>query len=495
MMKNFNILAKSIFGLALLVNASGVLSQTLQGNETHVTSSQDKQRVERFEKQVDHLRTLLKIPGMSAVIIKNQKVLSAKGFGFADLENRIPASPDTVFHLASLTKTFAATLLMQLVEQGKLDLDEPVSHYSTDFKDDSVKIKHLLTHTSDGTPGERYQYNGNRFDYLTAVIEKKMGKPFLDVVVETFFEPLRMSSSVPFHNIIDEADKRGASLGKEKLDRYRKNLARLSQPYTLYGDAEIIHAPYPPKDFIGAAAGLLSTVLDMAKYDAAIDRHLFLKKETQEKAWTPFVSNGGQRLPHGLGWFVTDYHGLKLIWHYGHWGTGFSAIYLKVPEKNVSLVMLANSEALADHQFQVGEDIPNNAFACNFLRLFLFEDVRARRLPDCERNSQTALTKWIENRRATARKSVGLDPKILEAYVGQYQYETPPTRILTVTREGDRLFVDIPMNYKSELFAESESKFFLKVRPFQVTFIKDERQVTHLEVVGWGQTLRAKRIK
>ncbi|HET8670964.1 MAG TPA: serine hydrolase domain-containing protein, partial [Candidatus Saccharimonadales bacterium] len=320
MIKNFTILASSLFALALLVNASGSLSQTRTGRETHDPSSRNKQRLERFERQVDDLRTLLKIPGMSAVIIKDQKVLWAKGFGFADVENRISATPNTLYHLASITKTFGATLIMQLVEQGKLNLDEPISRYSSDFKDDSVKIKHLLSHTSNGTPGERYQYDGNRFDYLTAVIEKKFGKPFVEVIVETFFDPLGMSSSVPFHNIVDEADKRGASLGKEKLDRYRKNLARLSQPYTLYGDSEIIHVYYPSKDFIGASAGLLSTVLDMAKYDAAIDRHVFLKKETQEKAWTAFTSNSGQRLPYGLGWFVTDYHGLKLIWHYGHWG-------------------------------------------------------------------------------------------------------------------------------------------------------------------------------
>jgi CubicO group peptidase (beta-lactamase class C family) len=510
-MINFTILAKSLFALALLVNPSGLQSQTPPVRNNHDTSSQDKKRLERFERQVDDLRNLLKIPGMSAVIIKDQKVLWAKGFGFADVENRISATPDTVYHLASITKTFAATLIMQLVEQGKLNLDEPMSRYSSDFKDDSVKIKHLLSHTSNGTPGERYQYDGNRFDYLTAVIEKNFGKPFLEVIVETIFDPLGMSSSVPFHNIVDDADKRGASLGKEKVDRYRKNLARLSQPYTLYGDRDIIHVWYPPKDFIGAAAGLLSTVRDMARYDAAIDRHVFLKKETQEKAWTAFTSNSGQRLPYGLGWFVTDYHGLKLMWHYGHWGTGFSSIYLKVPEKNVSLVMLANSEALADHQYQVGEDITNNVFACNFLRLFVFDDMQGSRLPDprwkqgtagyaydCERNSQTALAKWIEHRRKSALKSVKLDPKVLEAYVGQYQYEEPPNRIFTVSREGNRLFADMySRNHKSELFAESESKFFLKIAPRrQVIFIRDDRHVTHLELIaveGW--TMRAKRIK
>ena len=86
------------------------------------------------------------------------------------------------YSIASLTKTFAATLVMQFVEQGKLDLDEPMSHYSTDFKNDSVKVKHLLSHTSGGpTPGERYNYDGNQFDYLTTVIEKKTGKSFREV--------------------------------------------------------------------------------------------------------------------------------------------------------------------------------------------------------------------------------------------------------------------------------------------------------------------------
>ena len=256
------------------------------------TSSQDQQPLSRFEKQTDELRTRLKIPGMSAVIVKDQKVLWAKGFGFADFENRVPATPDTLYSIASLTKTFAATLVMQLVEQGKLDLDEPVSHYSTDFKNDSVKVKHLLSHTSGGpTPGDRYQYDGDQYNYLTAVIEKKTGKPFREVMVKTFLDPLQMASSVPGQSVVDEVDKWAPVLGSDNLKRYASDLSRLAQPYTLYGDSEIVHVPYPGKKFFGAAAGLDSTVLDLAKFDAAIDHHQFLKKETQEKAWTNFVSN------------------------------------------------------------------------------------------------------------------------------------------------------------------------------------------------------------
>ena len=490
MINNFKILARSIFALALLANASGSLAQTQPGRNTDEISTQDRKRLERFERQVDDLRMLLKIPGMSVAIIKDQKLLWAKGFGFADFEKRIPATPDTLFHLASITKTFAATLIMQLVEQGKLDLNEPMSHYSTDFKDDSVKIKHIISHTSAGTPGERFQYDGNRYDYLTAVIEKKTGKRFGELVVETFFDPLGMSSSVPYHHIVVDADKWTASLGKERLDRYKKNLETFAQPYAYYGNGEIIHTTYPSPDFIGAAAGLLSTVRDMAKYDIAIDQHAFIRKETQERAWTPFVSNGGKRLPYGLGWFVMDHHGTNLIWHTGDWGGGFSAFYLKVPEKNLSLIMLANSEALVEHQYSTGEvmvdDAVRNVFVCSFLGVW---DLAY----GCEKNARTAMAKFIEQRRASGKVAIHVDPKVLESYTGQYQFETLNNRIFTVTSEGDQLFVQ-ETGPRYQVFAESETKFFLKDRTWMLVFTKREGQA-ELSIVERQNSFPSKRIK
>jgi CubicO group peptidase (beta-lactamase class C family) len=486
MPRTFKFLGMSLLAAALLTDASA----SRAGDR-----SRDTARPERFEKKVDELRALLGIPGLSAVIVEDQGVLWAGGFGFADVEGRVPATPETVYHIASFTKTFAATLVMQLVEQGKLDLDEPASRYSGDFKDDSVRIKHLLSHTSGGaTPGESFEYDGARFEYLTSVIEKKTGKPFREVIVETILDPLAMSSSVPGADVVDEPDEWVVALGTEALARYRDNLSRQAKPYTLYGDGEIVPVAYPPKSF-DASAGLLSTVLDMARFDVAIDRHVLLKEATQQEAWTPFISTGGQRLPYGFGWFVEDHHGVTLIWHYGHWGTGFSGIYLKVPENDLSLVLLSNSEALADHQFLADEEpvawtITRNAFACSFLRLFVLDDGPG----GCERDSQAALTSWKEHRSADARVAVKVNAEVLEAYVGKYKFETFD-RILTVSSDGARLFVDVPRNYRTELFPESESKFFLKTDPMQFTFVKDGKRASRMVVIDQGETLRANRIE
>jgi CubicO group peptidase (beta-lactamase class C family) len=468
------VLARCVLAVALLLNARVSWSQT----------PPEKKQLKRFEKEAEVLRSRLKIPALSVAVLENQQVILMRGFGFADVEKRIPATADTVYSIASLTKTFAATLIMQLVEQGKLDLDEPVSHYSRDFKDDSVRIRHLLTHTSAGVPGERFEYDGNRFDYLTAVIEKKTGKPFLNVLVDTFFDPLAMSNSVPYHNVVVDADKWVGALGNEHLERYKKTLLRLAQPYSYYGAGETVHTTYPPRDYVGAAAGILSTVPDLARYDIAIDRHGFLRKETQERAWTPFTSNSGERLPYGLGWFVTDYHGQRLVWHYGQWGSGFSAVYLKVPQRNVSIILLANSEALADLDYV---EIANNPFVCSFLGLWGYAY-------DCAPKAESTLTRWIADRRAKGKVEVHVDPKILEKYAGQYQFEKLGNRIYTVWQENGRLFLKSGSGRKFQVFAESPTTFFLKDRQYVFVFTAVDGQPAQLKIVEGNDTYFSKRI-
>lgn len=105
-------------------------------------------RITRLDRQMEDLRQALKIPGISAAIVKDRKLQWAKGFGSADTENKIPAAPETNYRIASLTKTFASTLLMQLVEGGKLDLDEPMAKYSPGFQQRFGRgptVRHVFT--------------------------------------------------------------------------------------------------------------------------------------------------------------------------------------------------------------------------------------------------------------------------------------------------------------------------------------------------------------
>jgi len=428
----------------------------------------DADRVKSFERDVDQLRQTLHIPGMSAAIVKDQKVLRMRGFGYADLENRVPATPDTLYHVASVTKTFGSTLVLQLVEKGQVSLDEPIapytpSRYSGTITDRRVQIRHILSHTSAGTPGDQFAYNGNLYDAVTPVIEKKYGASFRDVITQRILDPLQMTESVPGHDVIDDP---------ELARRYAPSLARFAKPYAYYGKGEIVYAAYPGKD-IGAAAGLLSTVHDLAKYDIAIDRHVLLQPKTQELAWAPFVSNKGERLPYGLGWFTEVYRGEQLIWHTGNWGRGFSALYFKVPTRNVSMILLANSEALADG-FHVPGEGETNPFACAFLRHFVLtaDD-------PCKEASAAVMNKWLAARAVRYEPAITIDEATLASYVGEYGRDEKRTQ--KITREGTRLFIDIPKGDRSEMFASPKGDFFFKVTTdTRIQFIREGDTVTGL---------------
>ncbi|HKQ78182.1 MAG TPA: serine hydrolase [Blastocatellia bacterium] len=327
-----------------------------------------------------------------------------------------------------------------------------------------------------------------------------------------------MQGSVPGQDILDDRTRWSAFLDADHAKRYEAGLAKLARPYRLYGE-EIVQSSYPPRN-ISASAGLVSNALDLSKYDAAIDHHTFIKAETQERAWTPAVSNGGRTLPYGLGWFIQQYQGLRLVWHYGYWNQ-FSSLYLKVPEKKISFILLANSDGLSAPFRSLGEgNVAGSAFANSFLRIFLFEDALGRALHDPhwsqpndqfnkeveqfvkqagayryedEVVSHNFLSRWLDERRNSARKEIKLDPKIYDRFVGRY--EIGPGKSFNITKENDRLFINSVGVQNIEVFPESEDKFFNKVNEAQLRFVRDnEGRVTHAEIED-AQELRGQRIR
>jgi CubicO group peptidase (beta-lactamase class C family) len=506
--------------LLSLVNSN---CNTLSSAQKTAMSAQEG-RTARFERELEELRIKLRIPGMSAAIVKDQKILWTKGFGFADPENRVPATPETNYRIASLTKTFASTLLMQLVERGKLDLDEPMSKFSPEFQkrfnNNAIKVRHVLTHTSHDNPGENYRYDGNRFSYLTDVIEKASGSSFRELLIKEILDKIQMTTTVPGQDILDDRSKWSTFIDAEHIKRYEDGLAKLSKPYRLYG-TEIIQTIYPPRR-INTSAGLVSNVLDLAKYDIAVDHHTFIKAETQDRAWTPAVSTNGRTLPYGFGWFVQKYQDIDLIWHYGYWPDSFSSLSIKVPGRRITFILLANSDALSSSFRGLGNgNVMASSFAASFLRVFIFEQLLGRTLPDprwslsteqfkaeierlakqtdgyryeAEQASHNSLSRWLEDRKNSARKEVRVDPKIFDSYTGRYEIDSQEAVI--ISREGDKLFFQLPDQSRSELFPQSDTTFFLKTRDILITFVKDEKgQVTGMEAEVRGQRRRARKVR
>src|SRR5215211_1816765 len=119
----------------------------------------------------------------------------------------------------------------------------------------------------------------------------------------------------------------------------------------------------------------------MAKYDIAIDQNKFLRKETQQLAFTPARSTKGEELPYGLGWFTQDYKGTKLLWHYGYW-TGNSSFILKVPERNLTFIIMANSDNLSRPTNLGAGDALSSPVGMAFLRTFVFPEKFGEAVPE-----------------------------------------------------------------------------------------------------------------
>ena len=346
--------------------------------------------VQRFENELDNLRQQKGIPGMAVAVLEGDEIILAKGYGYADVENKIPVTENTPFHLASITKTFTSALIMQLVEAGEMDLDTPLAEIliETDFPfpdgsehgfadacdkllqmagDPSspysyvlqdyhcdlypITVRHHLTHTSEGVPGTNYHYSGALYSLLQYVIESVTGTDFSTRLAGKIIDPLGMTSTIP-------------SLNDAQQQSVRNMCAR---PYTVNGSGNPVQSVCGSCAEISASAGMASTVLDLAKYSIALDKDLIVSAESKGKMFTRYISNDGRSLPYGLGWFVQQSSAGKLVWHYGWQPDAYTSLILKVLDKNLTLILLANSDGLSA-SYNLGEgNVLNSPFAVSFL--------------------------------------------------------------------------------------------------------------------------------
>jgi CubicO group peptidase (beta-lactamase class C family) len=315
--------------------------------------------IAEFEGRVERLRASSHIPALTAVIVKGQKIVWAKGFGTADLATSRPAADTTIYHLASLTKPFAATVILQLVDEGKVSLDDPVSTYGINLASSgAIRVRHLLSHTSHGLPGTGFSYDGDRFGLLDSVIVRAAGKTFGAALQERIVSTIGLTRTAP-----NPQSPSFAVSGFAKAD-FERNMAR---GYTYSGGA---HVPTSYPAYFGTAAGLTASALDVATFSLAMDRDAFLRPETKALSYAPVITPTGDTLPYALGWFSTRYKGVRIIWHYGLWVAN-SSLIIKVPERQLTFVVLANTDGLsAPYRLGTGE-LETSPWAREFLDAFV----------------------------------------------------------------------------------------------------------------------------
>jgi CubicO group peptidase (beta-lactamase class C family) len=324
------------------------------------TAVKSKPNTEKVDAYVREKMAANHIPGLSLAVVQDGKIVYSKGFGIANLELSAPSTDKTVYSLASITKSFTAVATMMLVEEGRISLDDQISKHLSDLPAvwQPVTIRHLLSHTSgiksfssydkipcpvakheseygrtdvlkevaclplEFTPGERWAYGDTGYHLLGMLIEKISGKNYEQFLRERMFQPLGMLDTRP--NSYSE-------LVPTRADGYIRR------------DGKFRNAKLLPL-FEFANAGLVSTVLDMAKLDAALYTEKLLKKSTLEQMWTNAKLNNGQIVTaYGLGFGLTPFRGHRRVGHSGG-GMGFAAAFTRFVDDKVSVIILSNAD-------------------------------------------------------------------------------------------------------------------------------------------------------
>ena len=323
-----------------------------------------------LETYLESMRQQAGIPGMSAAVVFDESIVWERGFGYQNLASRIPATPDTPYLVGDMTGAVAAVLLLECVEQRRVGLDEPFERYGLTSPEPDATLRRLLSHEAPAGAKDPFEYNPDRFAQLTPLMEWCAPQPYRKSVSHRILNRLAMQDSVPGTDLQNpDLPLPDGLYDPDELDRYRRVLDRIAVPYKVSGRNRAERADLPIISMT-AAAGLVSTVRDLARLDAALDADVLLQQETLDVAWNPATSAGGTPLPMGLGWFVQSYRGERVVWHFGYVPGAYSSLMLKMPGRHLTFILLANSDGLSA-PFQLSQgDVTRSLFAALFLRLF-----------------------------------------------------------------------------------------------------------------------------
>lgn len=297
-------------------------------------------------------------PGAVVLVQREGKTLLRKAYGLADLATRQPLTPETPMRLGSVTKQFTAVAVLLLADEDKLALTDDITRFLPDYPTHGKKItvEHLLTHTSgipnftsrpdytvkqaqdftvDGMiarfrddplqfePGTRFSYSNSGYFLLGAIIEKVSGQPYAQFLAQRIFIPLGMRDTA-YEGFERSAARRAAGYSGKGGAFVPADALSMTQPY--------------------AAGALVSTVDDLARWNAAIGAGKLLKAATWRKAFTPYTLADGKRTGYAYGWGIGDWQGASVISH-GGGIDGFATYAARLPRQNVFVAVLENADS------------------------------------------------------------------------------------------------------------------------------------------------------
>lgn len=312
---------------------------------------QGDERFEGLVTGIESLRQRLGIPGCSLAVGYGDGSVEARGLGYADLEQARPATADTQYHIASLSKGFSALIALQLEAEGRLDL--AFSNLDrTHFPDPAVSIRRVLSHGAmRGDAG--FRYRSAHFMQLTPLLEAAGHKIWPAMLQERIFSPLGMRMTLPGREYFPTQDR----------------LIKLARPYRISGkEAKSIALPSPE---CNTSYGIISTVLDLISWSRALDSDRLLSFARTRELFRRSRNLRGTQNPYALGWFVSDVFGEEIHWHYGWRVPGYGAVIVRIPTKGLTFVILANSDRLvSDATLSYGNPL-RSIFILEFVRRYL----------------------------------------------------------------------------------------------------------------------------
>jgi CubicO group peptidase (beta-lactamase class C family) len=417
-------------------------------------------------------------PGAAVLVAQKGRVVFKQAYGYANLEDLVPVTTETKFRIGSITKQFTAAAILRLQEQGKLSVRDPLSKFIPDYpRGSEVTLHHLLTHTSgihsytskhnfmetasayvtpedliksfkndpyDFDPGKKWLYNNSGYFLLGYIIEKVSGLFYGDYLEREFFDPLGMKNTGLHHwSEILEHEARGYAFESGRLTKAQNwDMSRA-----------------------GGAGALYSTVDDLYLWNEALFAGKVLGAESLKAAFTPVntgIAEMGPEEGYGYGWGVASVRGLKEVQHGGGLH-GFLSHLKRLREEQFTVVVLANSSPPPP-------DLDPGWLAQEIAQIYFYEKMEKKPTPLSSLSEAT-----------------------LEAYMGRYDYGAA---VLTVTREGSRLFAQLSGQPRFEIFPKSESEFLWKVVDARVQFVRDEKgQVAKAIHQQGGQTIQAPKMK